>query len=316
MTEPWRLIADIGGTNARFACANASGRIENVWVRPVSEYQTFAAVLDAYLETLAANESITSAAIAGAGPATNGLIELTNSTWRISTRDVATRLQRHAEIRILNDLEAVAHAVPFLSEQQVVFSDLQPGPIATRNRMLVVNVGTGFGASSLVRAGGHWLSCPSEAGHMLLGATSRQELELFERLGEAACTTEDIMSGNGVQRLAAAVQAERTGLLPGADGVIENFDLGNGSDLASEVVRTLTGLMARACSNLVLASAAWDGLYICGSVAAAWWQHADLSEFRSRFVGRSKMHGKLEATPVGLITAQHPAFIGLANLRV
>jgi glucokinase len=229
---------------------------------------------------------------------------------------VATRLQRHAEIRILNDLEAVAHAVPFLSERQVVFSDLQPGPMTTRNRMLVVNVGTGFGASSLVRFGEHWLSCPSEAGHMQLGAASRQEFELFERLGGGACMTEDIISGNGVRRLAAAMQAERTGSLPIPDRGIENFDLGDGSDFASEVVQTLTGLMARTCSNLTLASAAWDGLYVCGSVAVAWWQHADLSEFRRRFVGRSKMRDKLEETPVGLITAEHPAFIGLANLRI
>ena len=151
---------------------------------------------------------------------------------------------------------------------------------------------------------------------MLLGATNQKELELFERLGKVALTTEDILSGGGVRRLAAVLQSMRTEPFDETSGSIEDIDIGDGGTLAEDVVRTLTGMLAQAASNLTLASAAWDGVYICGSVATAWWQQADLSEFRSKFIGRSKMCCELERTPIGLITEEHPALIGLANMKV
>jgi glucokinase len=316
MTGHWRLIADIGGTNTRFARADLSGKIVDKWVQPVSAYPTFAAALEGYLETLAADAAFMSTVIAGAGPVSNDQIELTNNSWRISKHELVARLGAHSKVHIVNDLEAVAHAIPFLTDGEVAFMDQEPKPIEKRDRMLVVNIGTGFGSSNLIRAGKLWVSCPSESGHMSLGATNHKELELFERLGKVDLTTEDVLSGSGVRRLATILQSMWMETLGETSGSIEDFDLGDGGMLAEEVVRTLTGILARACSNLTLTCAAWDGVYICGSVATAWWQQADLSEFQRKFVGRSKMCCELERTPIGLITAEHPALIGLANMKV
>ena len=180
MTEHWRLIADIGGTNSRFARADPSGQIEDKWVQPVRSYPTFAAALEGYLETLTADAAFMSTVVAGAGPVSNDQIELTNSSWRISKNELVARLGLHSKVRIVNDLEAVAHAIPFLTDGQVAFLDQKPKSIEKRDRMLVVNIGTGFGSSSLIRAGKLWISCPSESGHMLLGATNQKELELYK----------------------------------------------------------------------------------------------------------------------------------------
>ena len=56
MTNPERLIADIGGTNARFACSRADGSIHSQRVHPVADFSDFSRALDAYLATLQEEE--------------------------------------------------------------------------------------------------------------------------------------------------------------------------------------------------------------------------------------------------------------------
>lgn len=160
---------------------------------------------------------------------------------------------------------------------------------------------------------------------MMLGALDAEELGFFERVGLNAPTIEDLLSGEGVRRIASLYLEHRvneqplrveTATHPGIDeGASADFDLADGSAAAGETIERLTAIMARVCSNLVLASAAWDGIYMCGSVANAWWQHADRRAFRRMFAGHSKMQRLLDRTPVALITLDDPALLGLANFR-
>lgn len=294
MTEPWRLIGDVGGTNVRFARSDSSADIHDQWVAPVDRYQTFAAALTDYLGRVGNGAQASAAVIAAAGPVADGEIRLTNSSWRICERELATLLGPGVATRLVNDLEAVAFALPHLPENRLQFADLRPRVRDARQRMLAVNVGTGFGSASLIRDGERWVCCPSESGHMRLAADNAEELALFSKLEIGQATVEDILSGGGLQRLQAHVAEARP-------------EFG---------YQYFTGFLARACADLVLASAAWDGLYLCGSVATAWWQRADLDEFRRLFVGTSKMSHQLRATPIALIDAELPALIGLAHLNV
>lgn len=291
-----RLIADIGGTNARFACADPNGSVHGEHFHPVGDFAEFTDALDAYLSTLGSASKFASAAIAAAGPVSQNEVALTNNAWRISAAKIIERLGTSVQVRLVNDLEAVALAIPFLGEEDVEFSDGSPQTLG--DRMLAINLGTGFGAASLIRTQNGWASCPAEAGHMSLGAMDSSELELFRQLSSKAMTVEDLLSGDGVRKLASH--------LGGTDA----------NPFSSGSSQILTRVLARVSANLTLASAAWGGLYFCGSVATAWWSMADHSEFRHHFCGTSKMHDKLEKTPVGLIKIDNPAFVGLANLAM
>ncbi len=296
MTNERRLIADLGGTNARFACSDGKGAISDEWIQPVSAFPTFSAALDAYLETLVDGRAFTSAAIAAAGPVDRDEVRLTNSAWHVSKAQLLERLGEHVKVRLINDLEAVAFAIPFLCADDVAFSDRKPQSLG--DRMLAVNVGTGFGAASLIRAESGWLSCPSEAGHMVLGATNSEELELFQKFSGADLTVEDVLSGPGVRQL---------------DDALGNAETDH---VSSSAFGLMTPILARVSANLTLSSAAWGGVYFCGSVATAWWQLADLTEFRRLFCGNSKMTSRLEAVPLGLIQVEQPAFVGLAQMDI
>lgn len=296
MTNPERLIADIGGTNARFACSRADGSVHGELVHPIADFADFSDALDAYLSTLGWAPNFTSAAVAAAGPVARDEVALTNNAWRISAAQLVGRLGTNVKVRLINDLEAVALAIPFLGEQDVEFSDCVPQ--TQGDRMLAVNLGTGFGAASLIRTQNGWISCASEAGHMVLGAMDNRELDLFQRASDKDMTVEDILSGDGVRNLARLL------------------GMSDASPFASGSTEIVTRILARVSASLTLASAAWGGLYFCGSVATAWWQVADRSVFRDHFCGRSRMRDQLEMTPVGLIKTDHPAFVGLANLKV
>ncbi len=308
MNHPVRLIADIGGSNLRFAVVDRAGRIDHLWIRSGTEFSSFDEALAAYLDTLGREVTIVTAVIAAAGPVLNCKIVLTNRSWTISAEALRARLGPDVNVHLLNDLEAVAHALPHLTEDDLVFIDQRPAPLEARNRMLVVNVGTGFGSACLIRSPSGWISCPSESGHMFLGAISQDELDFFGAASTKAPTYEDFLSGPGV-RLIASVFA---GSSDPAQRALD-FNLADDGPAAKQTIERMTVLMARACRNLTLASAAWDGLYLCGSVAKAWWQQADLKAFRRRFAAHSKMQMLLESTPACLLSVSDPALIGLAN---
>ena len=81
--------------------------------------------------------------------------------------------------------------------------------------------------------------------------------------------------------------------------------------VAALVVRLMTQLLARVTSDLVLASGAWGGAYLCGSVASGWHPVADGCLFRSMFERKGAMTAKMKQVPTALIVASEPALLGL-----
>lgn len=316
MTETWRLIADVGGTNVRFARSRADGLIRDSRSWPAQSFDSFASALDAYLATLDEGASFHAAAIAAAGPVDGDAIELTNNDWRIEAGVVSAQLGDNVTVRLLNDLEAVAFALPYLAGDQLEWITRGAQLSPRCNRMLAVNVGTGFGSAALQKDRDEWISCPAESGHMRLVMQTADELALIAGLGLADPTVEDVLSGHGIQQLwkacvrsATARESEKAT----TDGV---FEFGNDDPASRATTRHFSRFLARAASDLVLASAAWDGLYLCGSVANAWSEHADFNEFLRIFRGQSKMRDRLGQTPVAMIRHDTPAFVGLANVAI
>src|SRR5438445_5325350 len=77
-----RLLADIGGTNARFALETASGQIEAISVLPCKGYPTLVDAIRAYLSgPQAAGTSVRHAAFAIANPVQGDQVRMTNHDW-------------------------------------------------------------------------------------------------------------------------------------------------------------------------------------------------------------------------------------------
>lgn len=296
-----RLIADIGGTNARFAIAEdgAAGPVEAL---PSASFPSFDDALAAALGRLG-GESIREAAIAAAGPVSEGAIDVTNLPWRIEARAVAAELGG-AEVRLLNDLEAVALALPRLGDGER--APLRQTARTERGRaLLAVNVGSGFGAAAAVPTVAGWAAVAGEPGHMAYAAATEDE---WEQRG-AVTSIEDVLSGRGL----AALYRRLGGT--DADAPAEVFDAGAEDTAAAAATALLARLLGRVAGDLVLATGAWSGVFLCGSVVSRPRGDAFDRTLLEAFDAKGAMAARMARVPVWRITAPNPALLGLASLR-
>ncbi len=304
-----RIVADVGGTNSRFGISAGPGDLGEVRIYPTSGGASFTDALATYVGDIggrAASGCCESMCIAAAGPVDGGVVRLTNAAWSISAREVSQFLGG-VPVALVNDLEAVGLLLPHLQPADVAPIGGLDRAALTGNR-IAVNVGTGFGAATAVRSGsGRWAIAAGEAGHMSLALASAEEAAM---LG-AGATIEDFISGAGVGRLHAAHMQEGKGATAhSADAVFAAV----GSDqAAARTVAMLSRLLGRITGDLVLATAAWDGAFLCGSVARAWLAVADVAAFRSAFESKGPMRERMARVPTFLISQSEPALMGLTH---
>ena len=304
----WRLVADVGGTNARFARA-AGGVIGERRVYAVPEYVTFYDALRRYLSETGGLEGCASGAIGVAGPVDGGYVKLTNAPWIIDAKEAGRLLGVPTEV--VNDLQTVAVGLPHLADTDLTHLGAARPKGASRP-MLALNVGTGFGAASATPAKGGWVSCGCEPGHMTLGAVDADELSVVEGFP----SVEHLLSGRGVQalygRLAARSGADENGPRSGA----EIFASAGSDPVAAETVHYFSRLLGRVAGDLVLATGAWGGVYLCGSVVQGWEVVADIGEFRASFEAKSVMTDRMRSVYSGVIEMEDISLFGLTHVDV
>lgn len=299
----WRLVSDVGGTNVRFARADAAGELTAIRSLTTSSAASFTAALARYLAETGGLEACTGCAIGAAGPVEDGRVALTNLDWTITRAATAAALGG-VPVAIVNDLEAVAAALPHLAP-----SDLAPigGPAmsaAARHAMLAVNVGTGFGASLAVRRGECWWTLPGEAGHMTLGAVSDEEARLLPHGG----SVEDLLSGRGLSALYARLAGQP---LPAAEVIARVA----ADQLASRAVELAATVLARVSGDLALATGA-EAVFLTGSVALGLIGTSDPARFRAAFEAKGPMRPRMQGIPAAVVTRDNVSLYGLALLPI
>src|SRR4051812_36881214 len=133
------LLADIGGTNARFAVLD-DGIVGQMNYLLVRDHATFRGALDQYLKGVTEPDKIDAAVIAVAGPVQNGRCVLTNSSWVIDERELCDACG-FSTARLINDFEAVAWSLPHLAADKL----LQIGGQQPLAGMPLVAIGPGTG---------------------------------------------------------------------------------------------------------------------------------------------------------------------------
>jgi glucokinase len=281
----WRLVCDVGGTNIRIARCEGPNQLINVSVQPTTLCSSLQDALLAYCRAFDDLDKFLGAAIAAAGPVEAGRVTLTNSHMTIE-RDAIMAGIGGRPVALLNDLEATAYALPLLSADDIlpliVASNPKAGP------RLVVNVGTGFGAALLLQTTSGWQSIATEAGHMTLEASD--PTGVIKSSVSDTVTVEDRLSG-----LALCTTPD------------PSFRKSHFSSAFGE-------LFGAVCGNLVLATGAWGGVYLCGSVASAWCRLNDLSSFSAAFQNKGQMSDQMARVQVSEILLPYPALTGLTTI--
>lgn len=307
-----RLVADLGGTHARFALADAAGGLYRERVLETIEYASPVEAALAYLAESAAAEPPQEAVFAVAGPIFGDQVQFTNSPWRFSVAELKRRLG-FARLKAINDFEAVAWALPRLQAHDLKqIGEGEAIPDAPRG---AIGPGTGLGVSGLVPVGDRWVSIASEAGHCSFAPQNEIEMEVWRilrrRFGHVS--DERLASGPGLVNLREAI-AELRGApsrtLAPEDIAHRGRD---GDPICLDAIRCFTAVLGSAAGDLALTLGARGGIYIGGGVVLRLGDAFDGALFRERFVAKGRLRGYLEAIPTFLILHEHAALLGAAN---
>jgi len=312
-----RLLGDIGGTNARWAWqAGPEDGLTHVRTLPAAEHASIADCIATYLRA----EGLASPCHVAFGIATavtGDRVQMTNHPWSFSIAELRDTLGVHL-IRVLNDFEALAHAVPVLDA-----SELRPlggGAAVGQANLAVIGPGTGLGVSGLICDERHgWRVIVGEGGHVTLSAANAREASLLavlrERFGHVSA--ERALSGPGLVNLyeaACALDGVSPVRLAPAQVVAGALQTGAvRSPQCDEAVNTFAALLGNVAGNLALTLGARGGLFIGGGIVPRLGARFARLPFRERFVDKGRFRAYLEAIPTWVITAEAPALLGAAR---
>jgi glucokinase len=313
-----RLLADIGGTNARFALETGPGRIEAIEVLACGDYPTLGDALSAYLASppvLAVQPgAIGHAAIAIANPVVDDLVRMTNHHWEFSIE--ALRRQCGFEtLLVVNDFSALAYALPHLAPGD----KLQVGGGAPRaNAPLgLIGAGTGLGVSGLIPAASGWTALRSEGGHVGFSPANETEVAILQYAWTEFehVSAERLLSGAGMELIYRAL-AHRAGRPAEALEApeISRRGLAGECALCDQVLEAFCGMLGTIAGNLAVTLGAQGGIYIGGGIVPRLGERFLRSSFRARFEQKGRFAGYLAQVPTYLITAEYPAFLGVSAI--
>jgi glucokinase len=305
------IVADIGGTNARFAVADlATLELSRISQFLCSAHPTFAAAFRAYLAEL--SEPLDHAAIAVAAPVTGETVHLTNSTWSFAKHELC-RAVGLKDALVLNDFEALALSLPHLAPAELY----QIGGAAAEEHAtkIVLGPGTGLGVAGLVWSGERWIAVSGEGGHSSLGAHDERELELLERLrkGRSHLSAERAVSGPGLAELYLAIAASH-GMRP---ATLEPNDvltraLSGEDRIAVEALDVFVTWLGRFAGDAALLFGARGGVYLGGGIAPKIAHSLSSGAFRAAFEQKGRMIAYLAPIPVYVILAGFATLKGAA----
>jgi glucokinase len=301
------LVADIGGSNSRFALADSEGWPERIVViknKTVADLETAVA---RYLEEAGVRPRVATFAIAG--PIHGDDIALTNCAWHFRRSDFANRFG-FSRLRIVNDFEAIAWALPQLTPAHT--RPLGRCTLRHEGVKLVLGPGTGLGVAALLPAAGGGCAIATEGGHISFGANADDEEAVFALLRKecGVVSAEMVLSGPGLLRLAGALHTDRGYHDP--ETIIAHAH--SGDPQAQAITRLFVRLLGRFVGDMALTFKALGGVYLTGGVACALGRLLDEPQFRAAFEAHPPHQVLLQAIPTLLITYDHPGLIGCAAL--
>jgi glucokinase len=313
-----RLLADIGGTNARFALELGPGRIAAIEVLACAAYPTLLDAMRAYLAlpAVAAIGQVRHAAIAIANPVTGDFVRMTNHHWAFSTEQVRTDIGFDT-LLVVNDFSALAMALPHLAAHEK--QQIGGGTPIAGEPIGLLGAGTGLGVSGLIATpdGAGWTALRSEGGHVTFSPANATEVAILQYAWTEFehVSAERLLSGAGVELIYRALARHRGQPDEGLGAPeISRRGLAGDCPLCEEVLEAFCGMLGTIAGNLAVTLGAQGGVYIGGGIVPRLGERFGRSCFRKRFEQKGRFVGYLAQVPTYVITAQYPAFTGVSAI--
>ncbi len=311
-----RLLADIGGTYARFTVETAAGAFVHTASLRCADHADFHAAVTAYLHGLppGAVGAIEHAAIAIANPVEGDEVRMTNYHWQFSIEQMRQRLALTTLV-VVNDFTALAMALPKLAPSQ----RRQVGGGAARERSVVglLGSGSGLGVSGLIPLADGYVALGTEGGHSSFSPRDEREIAIL-RYGLTQfphVSFERLLSGPGLELIYRAL-CHRAGREPEALAApeITRRALDASDPICVETLQAFCAMLGTAAANLAVTLGALGGIYIGGGIVPRLGETFDHSGFRARFEDKGRFSDYVKAIPTYVVTAEHATFVGASAI--
>lgn len=307
------VVADIGGTHARFAIARVGdGRVlelDEVLTLRTSDYTGLAEAWQAFASHWG-RPLPSAASLAFAYPVQNDLPQLTNMPWTINAQTLPRDLGIIRYL-MLNDFSAIGHAAATLGPSGFLHISGPDIPLPDNGVVSVVGPGTGLGVGLVIRANGKYQVIASEGGNVDFSARDeiddRLMAELRGRYGHVSA--ERVISGPGLRHIYRVIaEAE----VPYADDRhLWKAALEGDDPVAAAALERFCVCFGAFAGNVALAHGA-DALVVAGGLGLRLRDHLPASGFAESLAAKGEYRSILEQLPVKLITHSEPGLYGAA----
>ena len=308
------LAGDIGGTKTDLAIFS----VERGPHSPIAQTQVHSAdypslqvLVKEFLEK--AKTPVERACFDVAGPVIDGRVKITNLPWVIDEASLAKDLN-FKFVHLMNDLEAVARAVPILRASDVITINVgQPVP---KGAIAVVAPGTGLGESFLTWDGSKYVSHSSEGGHADFAPTNERQIGLLKYMLKRFdhVSVERVCSGIGIPSIYEYLRdveqipekpeiAQAIASATDHTAAITNsaFDEHNPCELCKATVDTFVSILASEAANMALKVMATGGVYLAGGIPLHMAHPAEKSRFMETFKRKGRFSQLMDHIPVHVI---------------
>ena len=313
------LLADVGGTNVRFALADPARAqpllADSIRRYRVAEFASFADVARAYVEALGARPR--RGVFAFAGQIRNGEVQVTNHTWTVSREHMRSELALDG-LDFINDFAAMSLSVPLLGADDLRTIGRAPAPSlagAQSRTFAVVGPGTGLGVGALLIRDGRASALETEGGHTSFAPRTEEEIEILRwltaRFGRVS--NERLLCGSGLSNLHEALGRIHATFEERLAPEEITRRASEGSDPGCvRAVEMFCELLGAVVGDFVLAFGAWDGAYLAGGLPPLMLPWLERGGFRRRFEDKGRFADELAHIPSVVILHPDAGLLGAA----
>jgi glucokinase len=309
------IAGDIGGTSTRLALVSPKGGAREVIAETEVRSGDFSGLVPIVEAFLAQNKAkATSACFGVPGPVIDGRAHLTNLPWALDEAGLAKSL-KVKRVDLLNDLRAIAHAVPHLLPSETMV--INAGKAVTQGAIAVMAPGTGLGEAFLVWNGERYIPCPSEGGHADFAPANHVQAGLWQfvtdRFGHASY--ERICAGSGLPNVYDYLRSldpasERPGFAAALQSAVDRTPLileaavddAGQNPLAAAALRIMIDVWGAEAGNLALKVMAMGGVYLGGGMPGRVLTQLQEGTFLRAFSAKGRFSVLLSDVPVHVIT--------------